>query len=159
MNGLNFMLYTFLFFFLDFSSFVLFNKWALYTLLAYFIIQQFCMKNINIFSFRSFYLPLFFLLLQDNFINGRMGIGLIYIVVIVFLMTKVRAFFDSANAIFWCLFLVLALLLQDFFIKKWLLGQNITLYSTIIKIFINITIAYLIFLGTRGNRSLTDFFR
>jgi len=154
------MFYAFLFFFIDFVSFAFFNKWVLHTLLAYFIIQQLSEAKACAFTLRpSFYLPLFFLLLQDNFISGRMGIGLIYIVAIIFLAVQIRALFDSSSIIFCCLFLIMALFLQDFFIKKWLLGQDIALYSTIIKIFINIIIAYLIFLGTRGNRSLSGFSR
>lgn len=147
------MLYI-LFFFLDFISFMILKKWLIFSLLGYFIASQFNKKNKFIYSFKLFYLPLFFLLIQDNFINGRLGIGLIYIIPIIFFSEKVRNWFSPPFTFFCYFFLIFSIILQSFLIKKWLLGQNIELYSTTLKIFINMIIEYLILLGMRGNRSL-----
>ncbi len=146
-----------LLFFLDFLLFNILQKWLIFSLLWYFIIQLLVKESNPPFGFKSFYFPFFLFLLQDNFINGRVGVCLIYIVPMIFLTTKIKNWFDPAIKFIYWLFIFFTIFLQDFLIKNWLLGQNIAIYSTISKIFINIIVVYLVFLGMRGSRSLLNF--
>jgi hypothetical protein len=145
-------------FLLDLSMFILFKKWIVFSLLSYLI---FLILNDNSldqpFTFNLFYFPLTLFLLQDNFINGKFGLSLIYLIPIWLLSLNIKKFFDPKMTFFYCFFMVLAVFIQNVFIKYLLLSQNIGFYSTLSKIFINIVVTYLVLLGMRGNRSLPDF--
>jgi hypothetical protein len=142
------MLFVYLLFFVDFLAYILLNGQFVYLLLIYFIASQ--LDG----DLKQDYMPLFFLLLQDNFLNERFGLNLIFLMPILLFAAKARNWFGSvAKVMVFPIFLLFSIFLNDFLIKKWLLGQNITFYSTLSKFLINIIIGYLIFLGTRGNRS------
>ncbi len=152
-----FMLHAFLFFFLDFLAFAFLSKWVVHSLLVYFIVLQLKKRGEEAFFSFFFCFPLFLLLIQDLFFSGRVGISFVFLLPILFCARQVRFLLIPAIAIFVPIFLIFAMASQDFFIKGWLLGQNIHFYSTIIKIFINIIIGYMVLWCMRGNRSLASF--
>ena len=134
------MFLPFLLFFLDFIAFFILNRWLLHCLLAYFLLLQVIRRQAPIFTLKFFFWPLFLFLLQDNFLNGRVGIGLVYLLPALFFCRKIRSCFNPEIRIFYFIPLIFALLFQDLVIKRLLLQQNVVFYSTIIKIFINIII-------------------
>ena len=155
----------FILFLVDFIFFMFFDQWLVYCLLIYFIYLQ--SKNVDestyfyyVFSpfiSRSFNMCLFLLLLQSNFLYSRFGLNLVYLFPIIFFSYKLRTWFNLEVKFFYFLMIIFALFGELFVIKYALFGQNIYLYSTITKIFINLTIGYLILLGTRSNRPFLSF--
>lgn len=147
------------FFLLDLSLFILFKKWVVFSLLAYLIFLILSDKGVvqQPFTFNLFYFPFILFLIQDSFVNGKFGLSLIYLVPMMIMSLKIKKFFDPKLLFFYCFFMFLAIFTQNVFIKYLFLAQDIGFYSTLIKIFINIIVTYLVLLGMRGNRSLSDF--
>ena len=141
-------------FFFDFFMYVLLEKWVVCAMLAYFICMQVRKTSLS-FSLECFYLPVFLILIQDFFVNGVWGLSFLYLVPIVLLVPKIKNVFKVHNALLITVLLFFALIIQDFIIKRWIIGQNIGIYSTITKIFINILVGYLVLLGVRSSRSFT----
>ncbi len=148
------MIALFLFFISDLILFNLLKKWIIFSLLGYFITLQIYVKNKNRFSFEYFYIPLFLLLLQDQLLNERVGISLIYLIPLVVFCQKSHFFLNISKKSLCLIVFFIVLLSQDIVIKRLILGQNITFYSTLIKISINLLIEYIVLLGMWGNRSL-----
>ena len=141
-----------LFFFLDFLCFSFLNKWLIYLSLTYFVAILF-----SNFKTKSIILLFLCLLIQDCFINGRFGLATTYLLPMFLFTPKICKTFRFAGIVFPYVFLILAILIDAFFIKKWILGLNIYWHSTLLKILINIIVEYLILLGMWGNRSLLYF--
>ncbi len=150
-------IYPILFLFVDFILFNIFQFWVSYFLLAYFIGVLLEARSDYKFTICLFYFPLFLLLLQDCFINGRFGLSLIYIIPLIFLTLKIKNFFEYGVYLIYGSSFAFLLFLQEFLVKKVFLSQYISVYSTINIIWINLIVAYIIFLGIRGNRSLFNF--
>ena len=148
------MFLPFIFFFLDFLAFVCFDKWIIFSLLAYFIAKQFTLKKAGSLKNIDFYSSIAMLLVQDFYINQRIGLSLLYIIPIVWSANKFKHFATPTTAkLLSCIFLLSVFLFQAVFIKMLVLGQNVGFYSTITKIFINLIIEYIVLLSMRGNRS------
>ena len=145
------MIFYILLFFFDFFMFVFLEKWVFFTLLTYFIFCQNKLKDR--YSIKCFYVPIFLILMQDFFINDKLGLGLIYVAFLILFVPKFKSIFKVHICLLGAFLLICMIIMQDFVIKRCIIGQNIVIYSTITKIFINIIIGYLVLLGTRGNRS------
>lgn len=144
-------------FFLDFLIFIFLEKWIVFSLLMYFFIEQLTFKNNSPCFLKSFFAPFFFILLQDCFINERFGLCLIYLPVLICFINKIKKFLCFSVFIFFPFLVIFSMIFDDFFIKRYMLYQNISIYSTISKIFINLIVGYLVLLGMRGNRSFNKF--
>lgn len=121
-----------LFFLFDFTLYAICDRWVISSLVAYFVYAG-VKDNVRI-------LPFFLLLLQDFFLYGRFGWGLVYLIPLVagiMLMKKICHRY-------W-----------------WTLGGYVLLLplgSTLGHIFgIIIVMTFLIVFGTRGNRFLSVF--
>lgn len=147
------------FFLLDLSLFILLKKWIVFSLLSYLIFLILSDKSViqQPFTFNLFYFPFMLFLIQDSFLIGKFGLSLIYLVPMMIVSLKIKKFFDPNLPFFYCFFMFLAIFTQNIFIKYLFLAQDIGFYSTLLKIFINIIVTYLVLLGMRGNRSLLDF--
>lgn len=134
-------------FFIDILSFILFKSWMLFSVSLFFLFINFY------FDKKSYFINcflIFFILLQDYLILGRVGISLFYTLPIIFFSKKLRNTFNLS----WGLVLLIFISVLDVFLLKYLfLDQNIWTYSTFYSFLINIIVGYLIFLGMLGNRS------
>ena len=147
-----------IFFFLDFVAFAFWNGWYLNSLLIYFVVQSLKQDNFEL-SFRYCYFPMFLLLLQDCFLNGRFGLILTFLVPVIVLMAYLREVVD-ADQEYVCYLLIFGVLLFDhILIKKILLYKPFLNADFLFEIFINIIMTKVILLGVRGNRFLPIFKR
>ncbi len=146
-----------LFFFGDFLAYALWEGWIIQSLLVFFIMQQLLASSFT-YSFKNFYLPLILIVLQDCFMYGRFGLILVYLVPVVIIARLLRRLFLDAAGALLCFFIVGLVLFDQFLIKKVLFLKHFSWEATLFKIFVNLCIAYLVLLGTRGNRSLLKFF-
>lgn len=146
-----------LFFFIDFLAYTLLDGWIVQSLLVYLISRQLLASSYT-YSFKNFYLPLGLVVLQDCFLYGRFGLVLIYLLPLVFLARYMRVLFLDAAGTLLCFFIGGMIFFDQFLIKKVLFCKNFTWEATLFKIFVNLGVAYLVLLGTRGNRSLLKFF-
>ncbi len=146
-----------LFFFIDFLAYAFWEGWIVQSLLVFFVLQQLLASSYS-YSFKNFYLPLFLLVLQDCFLYGRFGLILAYLLPLTLLARYLRVVFLDAAGTLLCFFVGGVVLLDQFLIKKMLFLKNFTWEATLFKIFVNLGVAYLVLLGTRGNRSLLKFF-
>lgn len=145
-----------LFFFLDFVAFSFWNGWYLNSLLVYFVVNSLKQDSFET-SFNFCYLPLFLLLLQDCFLNGRFGLMLVFLIPVIVLMAYLREVVD-ANQEYVCYLLITGVLFFDhLLIKKMLLNKPFFNTDFLFEIFINIIITKVILLGVRGNRFLPIF--
>ncbi len=146
-----------LFFFLDFLLYTLLSGWIIQSLLVFFILQQLLASSYT-YTFKNFYLPLGLLILQDCFLYGRFGLILVYLIPLVFLARYLRVMFLDAAGTLLSFFIVGIVFFDQFFIKKVVFLNIFSWKATLLKIFINLCIAYLVLLSTRSNRSLLRFF-
>jgi len=146
-----------LLFFIDFLAYALWEGWVVQSLLVYLVLQQLLASSYT-YSFKNFYLPLGLVVLQDCFLYGRFGLVLIYLLPLVFLARYLRVLFLDAAGTLLCFFVGGMIFFDQFLIKKLLFLKNFTWEATLFKIFVNLVVAYLVLLGTRGNRSLLKFF-
>jgi hypothetical protein len=149
-----------LFFFIDFFFAALCDSWVICSLVAYFsyLLVWAPEKKWHIL------IAIIFLLGQDCFWYGRVGLGLIYIVPAIILCFILRVLFHRHFLVLLYILLVISFFLFDlFFVKVWFFDRNSfvnLVESTIFKIFGTLTIGtlvqrFLIFLfGTRGDRFL-----
>jgi len=145
------MIWALLFFITDQFFSCLFERQFFYFLIIYFIIQILNTKNTKIKLFFS----VFLLLIQDVFVNSRFGICLIYLVPIAILANYLKKLLDPESIkIFYFIFFIIFILMDNFFIRYFILDQNFSLNSTLLKFFINIILEILILLGMLGNRTL-----
>lgn len=145
-------------FFLDFIAFAFWNGWYLNSLLIYFIVQSLKRDGFET-SFSYCYLPLFLLLFQDCFLNGRFGLALVFFVPCIIFMAYLRDVVDAEQEYVCYLFVVGILFFDHLFIKKMLLFKPFLNTDFLFEIFINIIITKVILLGVRGNRFLPIFNR
>lgn len=150
-------MFAILFFFIDFIAYVLCDGWVIQSLLVYFVLQQLLASSYT-YSFKNFYLPLGLIIFQDCFLYTRFGLALIYLLPLVFLTRWLRVLFLDAAGTLLCLFIGSLVFFDQFLIKKVLFLKNFSWEATLIKIFVNLIVAYIVLLGTRGNRSLLKFF-
>ena len=138
-----------LLFFLDFFLYALFDQWLFYLLLIYFVTL---LVSESALSRRSLY-TLFLLLVQDHFLYGRFGLGLVCLIPVAALAAMMRSIFHRHYMIIsQYILLVFFFVLDHFLIKKWLFMSDLGGKSTMIKISINLIVLSLTFLGRRGNR-------
>ncbi|MCK4517621.1 hypothetical protein KAT92_02515, partial [Candidatus Babeliales bacterium] len=144
-------MFSLLLFFLDFFLYALLDQWVFYLLLIYFVTL---LVSELAFSKRSL-LTLFLLLVQDHFLYGRFGLGLVCLLPVVGLAATMRSVFHRHYMIFsQYLLLITFFVLDHFLIEKWLFTSGLGGKSTMIKISINLIVLSLTFLGRRGNRFL-----
>lgn len=141
-----------LFYFVDMIGFACFQKWMVYSLLAY-LVAVLVDEKWHLFSLRYSFLPIALVLLQDCFANGRFGLALIYLVPVIGVALGLRRFLLRASVLPFIL-VIFALLCDVLIIKVLILGQSYSLWMTINKIFITLGIESLILLGMRGSRFL-----
>jgi hypothetical protein len=137
-----------LFFMIDLVSFAFFHQWFVQSLLVFFIVR------LVRFDRQAAYFSLALLLIQHGFIDERFGLALFYLLPLILLAPRLRNFFLSASLILPSMLLVIIILLQDVLLKKLLFMQDIAILMTIMKIFINLILGWLVLLGTRSNRAL-----
>lgn len=149
-----------LFFFLDFFFASLLDSWVICTLITYFsyLLVWAPEKKWHIL------IAIIFLLGQDYFWYGRMGLGLVYIVPAIILCFILRVLFHSHFLVLLYILSVISFFAFDLlFVKVWFFERNSLMClfeSTIFKIFGTLTIGTLIqrlitfLFGTRGNRFL-----
>ena len=138
-----------LLFLVDFFLYALFDQWLFYLLLIYFITL---LVSESALSRRSLF-TVFLLLIQDHFLYGRFGLGLVCLIPVAALAAMMRSIFHSHYMVFsrYAL-LVLFFVLDHFLFKEWLFMSELGGKSTMIKISINLIVLSLTFLGRRGNR-------
>ena len=140
-------------FFLDFCCHALFQGWFVHSLLCLFTIQQLqVLETQN--AWKTLYVPLFLLLLQDCYLYGRFGFILILLIPCIFIYHKLKYIILHTNRIALPLCIGLFLGSYDFLAHYVIFSHNFSPKQTFIKIFVNICVAYIILLGTRGNRFL-----
>ena len=145
----------FFLFLTDFLLFAFFKQWIIQSLLVYFVLMHCTMKAPDL-SNVSFYVSLFLLLLQDFFLYDRFGLGLILLAPLIFFAYKFQRLLMRPT-FFFPLFLIIILFVDNFILRNIVFSKNITFFMTIEKIFINISIGYVILLGLRSNRSFLFF--
>lgn len=147
------MLYALVFFFLDFIFFNLSNSWIIHTLLIYFIFKLFSSPN-KVYSFDITVFPLFLLLLQDQIINGRFGLSLIYFLPLIFIFNQLQRIINFPRLL-QCFFLFFVFF-SDYLLKKLIYLNEASMRSTFKVFLINLVIEILslIILGIWGNRSI-----
>ena len=149
----------FLLFFLDFIVYAFGSNWLLSSLLVYFI---YCNCKDSVMDSNQYFI-LFLLLIQDLFLYGRFGLGLVYIVPLLFVSRLTEGVF--LKNLLWLRFGLLvsfSFFCEYFIIKKWLFLQDYTLESTFFRFLVSLLITSLILFGlrifgTRGNRFLSHF--
>ncbi len=146
-----------LLFFSDFLFALLFDGWIIQGLLVYFILNQLLASSYT-YSFKNFYIPLGLLVLQDCFIYCRFGLILVYLLPTIFFARYLRTLFLDAAGTLLCFFISGIIFFDNLLIKKILFSKNFSLEGTLVKIFVNLVVSYVVLLGTRGNRSLLRFF-
>lgn len=141
-----------LFFFFDLLAYVFLGRWVVYSLLGFFLIRL--VRNDFTYSVARFWLPLGLLLVQSSMITGRFGLSLIYLIPMIFIAAHWRGILLNSTAILPFIFMIIAIIVEVVGFKVLLHQQNPSFFVTIMKIFVNVSIEFLILLGTRGNRSL-----
>jgi hypothetical protein len=148
---------SFLFFFVDFLFFAIFHQWMVYSLLVYVVTKQiYDTKTESFFCLILNYpLSLFLLLLEDFFLHGKLGFILIWLVLTFFIVRYVQrtVIIHKMFSIFFAIATILAV--DNLITTKLLFTGNINFFMTITKVFGNIGIGYLVFLGLRSNRSFS----
>jgi|GEM_PF-3584845 hypothetical protein len=145
-----------LLFLLDFIFLIFFKHLVIQALLVYFIISLLTKKNI-FYSFNSFYLPVFLIFIQDSFTYNVCGTSFLILIPIISTIEYIKLRALDPKFFFPYIFVSLTLLCKIVILKKILFSQNIGLYETFLKIFVNLCITYLVLLGIQGNRSLRIF--
>jgi len=132
------------FFFLDFFFYSLFDQWLISSLVAYFVYSSFQVRGFG----ATEYGVLGLILLQDFFLYGRFGLGLVWFLPLVAMIRVIRV---CLQCYWWPIiscFLVLLVMVFESFAAK----------STSGRIFGTMTVmAILTFFGTWGNRFLFHF--
>lgn len=145
------MIFGLLFFIIDYLTFCFFERQLFFFLIIYFIIQNLNIKTPK----KALFFSLILLLIQDVFINSRFGIGLAYILPIIILAELLKKIMNQeAIKISYFIFFIIFIVLDNFFIKHFILGLNFNLNSTLLKFSINLLLEILILLGMLGNRTL-----
>lgn len=145
------MIWSLLFFIVDYLIFCSLERQLVFFLIIYFIMQNLSIKTPQ----KAVFFSLVLLLIQDVFTNSRFGICLIYILPIVILAYLLKKIMNQESIkIFYFIFFIFFLFIDNFFIKHSILGQNFNLNSTLLKFSINLLLEILILLGTLGNRTL-----
>jgi len=141
---------AFFLFFLDFLFYTLFDQWLIYTLLVYFVHEYLSYQ-----TKKGTYVIFFLLLLQDHFLYGRFGVGMVYLLPLLFFMMLIRTFFDGRLVVFRIISIMAVFVIEWAVLKNGIFMQNIPFHSTSIKILLNLIVMIcLTFLGTWGNRFL-----
>jgi len=142
-----------LFFFLfDFIVHVACDQWFSNSLLVYFMY-----RNLQEEALWKPWQCMVLLLLQDFFLHGRFGLGLICFIPLLLVIKGVKV---VVHKYWWMvvgyLLLPWFIILEMLVIKNWLFMQNIGVKSTLEPIFGTIILmSTLIFFGTLGNRFLS----
>jgi len=142
-----------LFFFLDFLCFAYFKQWLVSSLLIFIAHKQSVSQN-NYYSFQYFWFPIILLLFQDCFLHTRFGLALVYLVPMLLIAYFFRPLLFNAPKTLPLVLIIFAISTESILVNWLILGKNISVLSTIIKIFTNIVIEYTVLLGMRGNRPL-----
>ena len=142
-----------LLFFCDFFVFSVTKNCFFCALLAYFIVlcvkrDTGCVQHNN-----RLYGVLFLLLLQDFFVGGRFGLGLVSLLFPLIFIPLTKNVARVSDSVIFALFTLFVLFLQDFVIKSLFFGHDTCINSTIMKFFITLIVGYLVLFGMRGNRS------
>lgn len=136
----------------DFVVFVLFNQWYVYSVLIYFLIlllpQQMPDRKVEL------GLGIIFFLLQDFVRFGRFGLGLVVLVPIMWANYRFRYTLLRADRILFSLSLMIYFVAENVLLYPFFQETAISWTVTIVKIFINLILGYVVFWGTQGNRSL-----
>lgn len=142
-----------LFFFIDFFCFALAKQWLVSTLLVHLFSVTFdcCQrKELSV----QWWFSLIFFLLQDCFLHGRFGLALLYLLPLFTLALVIKKMVRGNGELAVPALAVLALLADQFLVKKLILGQNVSLLVIFAKISATLLVTYLILLGMWGNRSV-----
>lgn len=118
---------AFVLFLLDFVVCVLFDRWVMFSLIAYFMYKNLCGDELGAWG----YVTILLILLQDFFLYERFGLGLIWLLPFIFLTQLVKKW----------------LFMRDIAMKS----TRGRIFGTLI-VMITLT-----FFGTRGNRFLSVF--
>ncbi len=138
-------------FFLDFICLCLFQRWLIHALPIYFL-SKVVMEEEKPIKLPVLLGYLALIVLQDYSMNGHFGLCLIYIVPMIFGFRQLKFFFYKAPLLFLMTTTIFYITAQVLIVDKLVLGQDVFLTVTIIKIFVNLAVGILVFLGTRGDR-------
>jgi hypothetical protein len=127
------------------------GQWFIFSTMAYFTVVTVKTPEYNR-SF-AFYNALFAFLLEDFLVNGRFGLGLIYVIILLCMVALLKEVLLNAPLMLGALGVIVFFLLEDLLIKYGLFSTYFPLSVTSMKILINVGISVLVLWGRRGNRS------
>lgn len=138
-------------FFFDLVAMMVLQRSLVSTLLLFFVTKQFSDEDER-WRFSNFYLPGFFLLIQDFLLHGRFGVALVYLVPVVLLTPLIKNLFLSARFIFPSLLTVGCLVIETV-LGMFLFSHSGLFFETCLRILCTLVVGNFVFWGIRGNRS------
>lgn len=146
-----------LFFFVDFFCFALVQQWLVSSLLVHlFRVSFHCYNNKELSV--QWWLALIFFLLEDCFLHARFGVALLYLLPLFALVIFIKKMVRGSGELAVPLLVTIALITDQFVIKKLILGHNVSLLVTFMKISATLSVTYVVLLGMWGNRLLQTLF-
>ncbi len=127
------------------------GQWLLFSAMVYFTV--FTVKTPEYTRTFTFYNALIAFLLEDFLVNGRFGLGLIYVAILLCMIALLKEVLLNAPLMLGALGVIVFFLLEDIFIKYCLFSTYFPLSVTSMKILLNVGISVLVLWGRRGNRS------
>ena len=127
------------------------GQWFLFSTMAYFTV--FTVRTPEYTRTATFYNALIAFLLEDFLVNGRFGLGLIYVIVLLCMITLLKEVLLNAPLMLSALGVIVFFLIEDIVIKYGLFSTYFPLSVTSMKILLNVGISVLVLWGRRGNRA------
>jgi hypothetical protein len=148
-----------LLFLLDFFLFSLCSRWFFWITLIYFSVDNVAFKPCGSVTVTGrFCFQLFLLLIQDWFFNGKFGLILIYLLLMIILVNKMKTWFIGSRKVLAIVFLAVIIAVDGLVIKNILFSNETSILMTMFKLFANIFIGGLVLWGRLGNRFLSELF-
>jgi hypothetical protein len=140
--------------FIDLLSFALFSQWLVYSTFVYLVLVLLRWRTEHEWGTIGVALSSFVLL--DFVIHGRVGLGLAFVVPMMFLVFRFKYTLLYANVVIFTLCLLTFFSFESFVLYPYIHDQMPRLTVTIVKFFINLVIGFVVLWYTQGNRSLQN---
>lgn len=147
------MIIPILLFLFDFFCWNLLEQWIVYSLMAYFVV--YFVRTDQVKFDLTLSVCLIGLMLQDFIVYGLVGVGLLFWIPVFFLIARVRGSLLHAAWLLFTVILISFFIAENSVFCRFILARQPSILVTIMKIFINLIIGYVVFWGSLGNRSLS----
>lgn len=132
----------------DFILYALLDQWFLCSLCSYYIFLH--LYDAGHWGNPRLMLPLFFLLIQDYFLFGRVGLVCLYLLPIIFVCRLLRIVVMHRWLPIIHILMIITLFVSEFlFVKKWLFMSSSGWNSTIVKISLTLAMTPLLYVVSK----------